>query len=110
MAERKGKHYDKPSGEPVEFFFGANSQYQKGEVIPISVNGYKYEARVGHRNTLPREVVQLLKDAKSRTERVTTKQYDPSQGGVPRSDKDFFNPQKDTISISEFDIEELGVR
>ncbi len=99
--------HPKPSGEEVEFYLGASSQYRKGERIPIRINDYKYEAIVGHRNTLPREVVQVLQDAKSQTEVPKLSKYDPAGRGVPRSQEDFYTPDKEVVYQSDFDIEIL---
>lgn len=103
----KGKSYPKPSGPEVEFYLGANAQYDKGERIPIHINGYDYEAVVGSRNKLPKEVVEVLQNAKSQTKVVDLERYDPSKGGVPRKEKDFYNPATGFVYQSEWDVEIL---
>lgn len=104
MSEKHGK----PSGKEVEFFLSANQQYKKGERIPISVNGYKFEATVGQRNKLPEEVVSVLKNAQSSTSVPELDRYNPDKGGMPRKQEDFFRPQKETVYQSDFDIEVLN--
>lgn len=108
MAE-KDKHV-KPSGPLVDFYLAANAQYKKGERIPLSVNGFEYTCTVGSRQKLPKEVVDVLQNAKSRTERVKTSIYDPEKGGVPRKQEDFYKPEKDYVYHSEFDVEILSVK
>lgn len=103
------KHHPKPNGAMVDFYLGANPQYQKGEKIPLSINGHTYVATVGQRNTLPRELVALLQDSKSRTAVVDRKQYDPAEGGRPRAQEAFFNPQTTDVYQSEFDVEVIKV-
>ncbi len=103
-------NHPKPSGPLVEFYLGANSQYQKGELIPVTVNGHRYEAKVGARNTLPKEVVAVLQDAKSRTAVVDRKAYDPHEGGTPRAEAEFFQPRMTDVYQSDYDIEILKVQ
>lgn len=68
------KKHPKPSGPMVEFYLGRTLRGQqignKAQVVPINVNGYKFEAVMGQRNRLPREVVQVLQNAKSQTQVV----------------------------------------
>jgi hypothetical protein len=103
------KKYPAPGGPDVEFVLMANSQYKKGECIPIDINGYKHYAVVGQKNTLPQQVLQALQDAKSRTEVVDTEQYDPTRGGMPRKQEDFYAPKKTHVYQSEYDIEIIKV-
>lgn len=105
----RSEQHPKPNGPDVDFYLGANSQYTKGEVIPININGHTFEARVGQRNVLPKEVMQVLQDAKSRTMVVDRKQYDPAEGGKPREQADFFAPKTTHVYQSEFDIEVIKV-
>lgn len=100
--------HPKPSGKEVEFFLSANSQYKKGERIPVKVNGYRYEAVVGQRNRLPEEVVSVLKNAKSSTSVPELDRYNPDQGGMPRKQSDFFRPSTQAVYQSDFDIEVLN--
>ena len=99
----------KPCGPMVEFYFAASGQYRKGERIPVSVNGHRYTAVVGQKNTLPSEVVEVLQEAKSRTLVPKVDEYDPSKRGVPRKEEDFFNVKKDYVYQSDFDIEILNI-
>lgn len=99
--------HPRPSGEEVEFYLGASAQYRKGESIPIKVNDYVYEARVGQRNKLPKEVLQVLQNARSQTSVPDLERYDPTRRGVPRKQDDFFNPEKEIVYQSDFDIEIL---
>lgn len=103
------KKYPEPAGPMTEFFMSANSQYKKGEGIPIEVNGYKHWVVVGQRNKLPADVLQVLQDAKSKTEVVDTARYDPNKGGVPRKQEDFYNPKTQFVYQSEYDIEVIKV-
>lgn len=107
MSERKDKHC-KPSGPMVDFFFSASGQYKKGEIIPVKINGYEYQAKVGHRNTLPKEVVSALQNAKSSTVVPDLDRTNPDKGGMPRKQEDFFNPSTTVDYQSDFDIEILG--
>jgi hypothetical protein len=100
--------HPKPSGKEVEFFLSANSQYKKGERIPVKVNGYRYEAVIGQRNRLPEEVVSVLKNAKSSTSVPELDRYNPDQGGMPRKQSDFFRPSTQVVYQSDFDIEVLN--
>lgn len=101
--------HPKPEGPMVEFYFGANSQYQRGEAIPVTVNGHKYRAIVGQRNTLPREVVKVLQNAQSRTQVVDRKAYDPAEGGKPRDQREFFAPKTTHVYQQDYDIEVIKV-
>lgn len=101
-----GKH-ERPSGKEVEFFLSANNQYKKGERIPISVNGHDFVATVGQRNSLPEEVVSVLRNAKSTTTVPELSRYNPDKGGMPRKQEDFFRPSTEVVYQSDFDIEEL---
>ena len=103
----KDKHV-KPSGKDVTFFFGANSQYKKGERIPVSINGYTYTAIVGAKNTLPEEVVAVLKNCKSSTNVPDVERYDPNKRGMPRNQNDFFNPETRVEYQEDFHIEVLN--
>jgi len=98
----------KPSGRDVEFFLSANNQYRKGEHIPVSINGFDYVATVGQRNTLPEEVVAVLKNAKSSTTVPELDRYNPDKGGMPRRQEEFFRPRTEVVYQSDFDIEELN--
>lgn len=102
----KEKH-PRPSGEEVEFYLGASAQYKKGERIPIKINDYVYEAKVGQRNKLPQQVVQVLLDAKSQTEVPDLGKYDPTGMGTPRHQDAFYNPDKEVVYQGDFDIEIL---
>ncbi len=102
----EGKH-SRPYGPKTEFFLSANSQYKKGERIPIEVNGYKFEAEVGKRNALPAEVVEVLQNAKSRSYVPDVDKYNPDRGGKPRAQDGFFNPETRVEYHSDFDIEIL---
>ncbi len=99
--------HPRPSGEDVEFYLGASAQYRKGERIPVKINDYYYEAKVGQRNVLPREVVQVLQNAKSQTEVPNLEKYDPNGRGTPRSQEAFYNPDKEVVYQCDFDIEIL---
>lgn len=103
------RNHPRPNGPDVDFYLGANPQYAKGESIPINVNGHTYEAKVGQRNILPKEVVAVLQDAKSRTVVVDRKAYDPAEGGLPRDQSQFFAPKTTHVYQSEFDIEVIKV-
>lgn len=105
MPEQK---HPKPSGEMVEFFLSANNQYKKGERIPVIINGHRYEAKVGQRNTLPAEVVAILKNCQSSTTVPELDRYNPDKGGMPRKQEEFFNPQTEVAYQSDFDIEVLN--
>ena len=67
----KDRKHGKPNGPMVEFYLGRTIRGQqvgdKPQVVPINVNGYKYEAVMGQRNRLPKEVVEVLQNAKSQT-------------------------------------------
>lgn len=102
----KTKH-PKPSGEEVEFYLGASSQYKKGETIPVKVNDYLFEVKVGGRNKVPKEVLAVLQNAKSQTKVPDLERYDPNMRGVPRRQEDFYNPETKTEYQSDFDIEIL---
>ncbi len=102
----KDKH-GKPSGPDVEFYFGANHQYKKGERIPVNINGHVYHAVVGAKNKLPKDVVSLLQNCKSSTAVPDLERYDPSRRGMPRKQEDFFNPETRIEYQSDFDIEVL---
>lgn len=104
---KKDKH-SRPSGPDTEFFLSANPQYRKGERIPIRINGHEYEATVGARNTLPKEVVEVLQNAKSSTNVPDLDRTNPDRGGMPRKQDDFFNPSTKVDYQSDFDIEILG--
>lgn len=104
MTDKHGR----PSGKEVEFFLSANNQYKKGERIPISVNGHKFEAIVGQRNRLPEDVVSVLKNCKSSTNVPDLDRYNPDKGGMPRKQEEFFRPSTEVIYQSDFDIEELN--
>lgn len=103
------KDHEKPGGPMIEFYLAANAQYEKGEVIPVSVNGHNYYAKVGERQMLPKDVVDVLKNSKSKTAKVKTGNYDPDRGGVPRKQELFYQAEKDYVYQCEFDIEELAI-
>lgn len=102
----KDKHC-KPSGEDVTFFFSANAQYKKGESIPVKINGYEYNIKVGAKNTAPKEVLDVLKNCKSQTVVPDLSRTNPDRGGVPRRQEDFYNPVTTVEYQSDFDIEIL---
>lgn len=105
----KDKHIP-PGGPEVEFFLSANGQYKKGEGIPITVNGHRHWAVVGQKNVLPQEALEVLQNAKSKTEVPDLERYDPTRRGVPRKQEDFYNPKTEFVYHSEYDIEVLNVR
>lgn len=105
---KKDKHV-RPGGPEVEFYLGANSQYKKGEEIPLDINGHKYGVIVGQRNKLPKEALEVLQNAKSQTEVPALSQYDPTRRGMPRKQEDFFRPKTEYVYQSDFDIEILKV-
>ena len=102
---RNPKDHPAPGGPDVEFFLSANSQYKKGEMVPMSINGHKHYVVIGQRNTLPKEALQVLLDAKSSTRVVDTEKYDPHRGGMPRKQEDFYNPQTKVVYQQEYDVE-----
>lgn len=104
----KDDKHCKPGGPVTEFFLSANGQYKKGERIPIKVNGYEYYAEVGRRNKLPKEVVQVLQNAKSSTVVPDLSRTNPDRGGMPRKQEEFFNPSTTVDYQSDFDVEILG--
>lgn len=108
MADRSESKHGKPCGEIVEFYLSANSQYKKGERIPISINGHTYTAVVGQRNKLPEEAVAVLKNCQSSTNVPDLGRYNPDKGGMPRRQEEFFAPQTETVYQSDFDIEVLN--
>lgn len=105
--ERTHESHPAPGGPPVEFFLSANAQYKKGEAIPMNINGHKHYVVVGQRNTLPKEALQVLLDAKSATSVPDVDKYDPRRGGTPRKQEDFYNPQTKVVYTSEYDVEIL---
>ena len=101
--------HQKAGGPVVDFYLAANSQYKKGEAIPIKVNGHKEWVVVGQRNKLPQGALEVLQNAKSKTKVPNLKEYDPSQRGMPRKQEDFYNPKEDYVYQSDFDIEIIKV-
>ena len=64
--------HPKPHGKPVEFYLGRNVRDATIEgtgtpVLRVGINGYKYELRMGEKNTAPKEVYDLLLSSQSRT-------------------------------------------
>lgn len=104
------KKHGRPEGPEVEFYLGANSQYKKGERIPVKVNGHRYLVTVGAKNSMPSEVVEVLQEAKSHTLVPDLDRYDPSRRGVPRKEEEFGNVQRKVSEQSDFDIEILNIR
>lgn len=98
----------RPSGDEEEFFLSANNQYKKGERIPITVNGFHFEATVGQRNRLPKDVVDVLRNARSSTKVPELDRYNPDKGGMPRSQAEFFRPTTEVVYQADFDIEKLN--
>lgn len=70
-ARNKQRTYPRPNGPEVEFYLGKTLRGQtlgdKPQVIPINVNGHEFQAVMGQRNRLPKEVVDVLLNAKSQT-------------------------------------------
>lgn len=104
------KKHQRPEGPEVDFYLGANAQYKKGERVPVVINGHRYNVVVGAKNTMPSEVVEVLQEAKSRTQVPDLASYDPSRRGVPRKEEEFFNPKQDYVYQSDFDVEILNIR
>jgi hypothetical protein len=109
MARAKQEVFPKPTGEMVEIYLPSNEQYKKGHVLPYSINGYQGRVIVGSRNTVPRDVVTMLKNCQSKTAVIDVDRYDERRGGVPRRQEQFENPATKLEVQSDFDIEELRV-
>ena len=81
MAVLEKKH-GKPGGPMVEFYLGRTIRGQqigdKPQAIPINVNGHKFEAILGQRNRLPKDVVAVLQNSQSQTRVVDVDQAERS--------------------------------
>ena len=64
--------HPKPHGPQVEFYLGRNVRGATivgtgTPILRVGINGYKYELKMGEKNTAPREVYDLLLSSQSRT-------------------------------------------
>ena len=66
---RKQKKYPDPSiTSPMVDFYLERQQFMdpsKRYTIPVNINGYAFEAEFGKKNTLPADVVAVLRQARS---------------------------------------------
>lgn len=67
--QRKAKKYPNPADtSPLVDFYLERQQFMdpsKRYTIPVTVNGYAFEAEFGKKNRLPADVVAVLRQAKS---------------------------------------------
>lgn len=102
------KKHPKPDGPMTEFILMPNDQYKSGEAIPININGYAYQAVVGQRNKLPKDVLSALQDAKSTATAVPDlDKSDPYAGRQPRSQEDLYRPPQKWHYQNNWQIEVL---
>lgn len=114
---RKGVNADpndkgcEPDGPPTEFYLARDQGMDpnKPYAHTFNYNGWEYTIRFGQRNTLPKQVAEYIRDlGKEGTKVPNLKKYDPTQGGVPRADSDFDNPDLiEEPSMGRFQVEML---
>lgn len=69
------RNYPKPSeakGDMVEIYLGRNVRGAQLEgqgtpILPVDINAYSYELRMGEKNVVPRDVYQQILNSQSRT-------------------------------------------
>jgi len=95
------------SGELVEFYL-ERQQFMdptKRHSIPVTVNGYPYEAVFGEKNILPKDVVKVLQNAKSaihpmpNTEMVAT-----ALGGQGRKQSNIMQTSQQVQYINDYNV------
>ena len=108
-ARNKQRAYPKPNGPEVEFYLGktlrGQSLGEKTQVIPINVNGHEYEAVMGQRNRLPKEVVDVLLNAKSQTRVVDVRAAEER----PRGQGAFGAPPTRNEYVQDYEIDIIKV-
>jgi hypothetical protein len=64
--------HPQPNGPPVTFYLGkgirgASVVSDHDQFLPVGINGYQYKLKMGARNTVPKEVYQVLMNSRSRS-------------------------------------------
>lgn len=104
MGAKSGMTHPRPGGPPVEFYLGRSIrgiQVQEPQEVKINVNGFEYAAVTGQKNKLPKEVVDVLLNAKSGTRVVDVAEAERN----PRSQSAFGRPPTKLEYLNDYEIE-----
>ena len=108
QSSRAEKHPDPgKSGDMVTFYLAHQNGMDRGKSYSITVNsnGYPYTAHFGRSNTLPRDIVAVLKDSKSAIHpSANVAQMAALRGGDGRPASELLNSQQRTQYIPDYEI------
>lgn len=112
---REQKTYPNPMDtDPMVDFYLERQQFMdpaKRYSVPINVNGYEFQAVFGERNRLPKSVVDVLKNARSRMSPLkggmsTPHSVDTAQGGQGRPQSQIMESNMHDQYIPDYNVVE----
>ncbi len=111
MADDNRKHPDPSKGEWVEFYL-ERQQFMdpsKRYVVPVNVNGYEFTAEFGKRQKLPKDVVEVLRNAKSVIAgkaggMSNAHAVDTARGGEGRAQTDILNGKTEYTYLNDYSV------
>ena len=104
------RKHGKPVGAMTEFRLGRSIRGvtldpNARHFVRLQINGQEEEfAELGGKSMLPREYLELLKDAKSTAVVTDLRKVDPDQGGVARGQRDFRQPQTRIEYLGDYEL------
>jgi hypothetical protein len=106
---RKSKKYPNPADtSPMVDFYLERQQFMdpaKEYSIPIHVNGYTFSATFGKKNTLPADVVAVLKNAKSALHpSANANKVEIARGGEGRPMSQIMDPTQSLKYINDYNV------
>lgn len=106
---RKAKKYPNPeTSSPLVDFYLERQQFMdpaKRYTIPIYVNGYKFEAEFGKKNTLPADVVAVLRQARSAIHpTANTAKVEIARGGEGRPQNQLMDGTQSIQYINDYHV------
>jgi len=107
---KKIKEYPNPADEEMVEFYLERQQFMdpsKNYSVPVTVNGYQFEAVFGRKNRLPKSVVAVLKNAKSAIHpSLNAKMVETALGGQGRPQNELMTNQTELKYVNDFNVVE----
>lgn len=108
-SRNKSRAYPRPNGPETEFYLGKGIRgvqgMEEGEVLPINVNGHTFEVQFGKKNKVPKEVYDVLMNAKSRTQVTDVREAEER----PRHQSAFGRPPVRHEYVQDYEVELLHI-
>lgn len=111
LYQKRSKEHPNPAEtSPMVDFYLERQQFMdpaKRYTVPVTVNGYVFEAEFGVKNKLPKDVVDVLRNARSAIHPMANaRKVEMAIGGDGRAQSDLLQPQQRVQYINDYNVVE----